>query len=213
MNIFNVKKRKTLSYEEWKKQSKIAQTPKHIKKGESELTADSMLGDIKGAEGIAVRDDDHAKLIKKKHDATKATYGGAVNGKEGYETKLSEHVNSYDQYLSEAFSYPRGWALLAAGKINLHNGDSTHFNVIENNKEGGYLVLVKKDNKYVVLSSAGTFKEDLNKNVGDYQKAYHDQSMRPFEVKIEKFFPTNLESLKEIGEITKSKTLPFMVFK
>lgn len=89
MNIFNVKKRKTLSFEEWKKESKIAQTPKHIKKGESELTADSMLGDIKGAEGIAVRDDDHAKLIKKKHDATKATYGGAVNGKEGYETKLS----------------------------------------------------------------------------------------------------------------------------
>lgn len=92
MNTFDPKKRSTFSFEEWKKNYKKMQTANQIKKGEADITADGMLGNVKGKDGRADLSNPKDVVDKKKHEAVKATYGGAVKGKEGYETELDESL-------------------------------------------------------------------------------------------------------------------------
>lgn len=93
MKTFDVKKRSTMSFEVWEKNYKKMQTANQIKKGEADITADGMLGDVKGKDGRADLSNPKDVIDKKKHIATKETYGGAVKGKEGYETELDESEN------------------------------------------------------------------------------------------------------------------------
>lgn len=90
MNIFDVKKRKTMAFDEWMKARKVAEAPKHMEKGEAAIAKDGMLGDVKGKEGFKnAMDDDNAGLDKKKHEATKATYSGPDKTNDGFKDNLS----------------------------------------------------------------------------------------------------------------------------
>jgi hypothetical protein len=91
MNIFDIKQRKTMSFEEWMRNRKVAETPKHTEKGEAEITKDGMLGDEKGKAGYDnALDDDAKKLDKTKHEATKATYGGSSTAAADYDAALDD---------------------------------------------------------------------------------------------------------------------------
>lgn len=113
------------------------------------------------------------------------------------------------------FRYPKGWAILPAGNIKLDNGDSSFFNVIENNGDTtGTLYLVEKTGgNYAIFSSAEEYKETSRIHAGKLQDCYHDQTFKPYTVKVVDTYPANLEGLAKIKELTGKKTLPFSVFK
>lgn len=115
------------------------------------------------------------------------------------------------------YVYPKGWAVLNAGTINLKNGDTKYFNVIENlDGREGTLVLVKNGSKYLVISSSSSIKYYKEKYpIGSYAKAYHDQTFRPFsnDLLIVGYYKTNEESLNKIKEIIGKNTASFAVFK
>jgi hypothetical protein len=91
MDLFNIKQRKTMSFEEWMRNRKVAETPKHMEKGEAEITKDGMDGGEKGKAGyVNAMDDDHAGLEKGKHDATKATYSGASTAATSYDKPMDD---------------------------------------------------------------------------------------------------------------------------
>jgi len=90
MNIFNVKERKTMSFEEWNRNRTVAEKGKQTEKGAADITKEAgILDPEKGKPGFDnAMDDDNAKLDKKKHDAVKATYGGATTAAAGYDNAL-----------------------------------------------------------------------------------------------------------------------------
>jgi hypothetical protein len=125
MNIFDINKRKTWSFDEWMKNRKVAETPTHIVKGDkNEVKKEGM--DEKGVEspaskGAALTDDNH-KLEKGTAAATKMTYSegdkpgkdavldktvsikvtqGVKENEQTEEEKKSELVNETDYWLNE----------------------------------------------------------------------------------------------------------------
>ncbi len=92
MNIFNIKERKTMSFEEWMKVRTVAEKGKQTEKGASDITKDAgILDPEKGKTGFDnAMDDDHAGLDKKKHDAVKATYGGSSTAATSYDKPLDD---------------------------------------------------------------------------------------------------------------------------
>ena len=92
MNIFDIKKRKTMSFEEWMRNRKVAETPNHTEKGASEITKDSgTLTPEKGKAGFDnALDADKAGLDKTKHQATKDTYEGPAGGAAGYDNAMDK---------------------------------------------------------------------------------------------------------------------------
>lgn len=113
------------------------------------------------------------------------------------------------------FRHPRGWAILPAGTIKLDSGNSTYFNVIENNGDTtGTLYLVEKSNgNYHIFSSAEDYKETSRIHAGKHQDCFHDQTLKPYTVKVVDTYPATLEGLAKIKELTGKKSLPFSVFK
>lgn len=92
MNIFNVKERKTMSFEEWMRTRTVAEKGKQTEKGAADITKDGgILDPEKGKAGYDnAMDDDHAGLDKKKHEATKATYSGASTAATSYDKPLDD---------------------------------------------------------------------------------------------------------------------------
>jgi len=94
MDIFNINKRKTWSFEEWMKNRKVAETPTHIVKGDkNDVKKEGM--DEKGVESpasktAALTDDNH-KITKGTATATKMTY--AEGEKPGKDAALDKTVN------------------------------------------------------------------------------------------------------------------------
>jgi len=86
MNIFDINKRKTMSFEEWMRNRKVAETPTHIVKGDkNEVKKEGM--DEKGVESPAAKTaaltDDNHKIEKGTASATKMTYAeGEKPGKD-----------------------------------------------------------------------------------------------------------------------------------
>lgn len=92
MNIFNVKNRKTMSFEEWMKNRKVAEKGNQTEKGAAEITKDGgALTPEKGKAGYDnAMDADNAGLDKTKHSATKATYEGPAGGEAGYDNAMDD---------------------------------------------------------------------------------------------------------------------------
>lgn len=117
--------------------------------------------------------------------------------------------------VKKPFMKPKGWAILPAGTIKLDSGDSSYFNVIENNGDTtGTLYLVEKSNgNYHIFSSAEDYKETTRIHAGKHQDCFHDQTLKPYTVKVIDTYPASLEGLAKIKELTGKKSLPFSVFK
>lgn len=92
MNIFDVKQRKTMSFEEWMRNRTVAEKGKQTEKGAAEITKDSgTLTPEKGKAGYDNALDDDAKQIDKtKHSATKATYGGSSTAAASFDAPLDD---------------------------------------------------------------------------------------------------------------------------
>lgn len=92
MNIFDVKKRNTMSFEEWMRNRTVAEKGKQEEKGAADITKDGgALDPEKGKAGYDnAMDADTADLDKKKHDAVKATYGGASTASTSYDAPLDD---------------------------------------------------------------------------------------------------------------------------
>lgn len=92
MNIFNVKNRKTMSFEEWQKNRKVAEKGNQTEKGAAEITKDGgALTPEKGKAGYDnAMDADTAGLDKTKHQATKDTYGGSSTNAADYDAALDD---------------------------------------------------------------------------------------------------------------------------
>jgi hypothetical protein len=90
MNIFDIKQRKTMSFEEWMRNRTVAEKGKQTEKGAAEITKDSgTLTPEKGKAGYDnAMDDDKAGLDKKKHDAVKATYSGSSTAAASFDAPL-----------------------------------------------------------------------------------------------------------------------------
>lgn len=92
MNIFDIKQRKTMSFEDWMRNRKVAETGKQTEKGAAEITKDGgALSPEKGKAGYDnAMDADTADLDKAKHAATKATYEGPAKGEAGYDNAMDD---------------------------------------------------------------------------------------------------------------------------
>jgi hypothetical protein len=83
MNLFNIKKRRTWSYEEWMKNRKVAEgpDPKQMEKGDKNDTKkegmDAKGVDTPGNKSAALTDDNINIEKGNKNSATKATYDKA----------------------------------------------------------------------------------------------------------------------------------------
>lgn len=109
---------------------------------------------------------------------------------------------------------PRGWAILPAGTINLTTGDSTYFNIIENNlPDVGMFYLVKRENTFYVFSSSGELDERHTSKVGTVQMCHHDQNGREYDVQILGAYPSTAEGLAEAKAVAGKNIVKFSVFK
>jgi hypothetical protein len=92
MNIFDIKQRKTMSFEDWMRNRTVAEKGKQEEKGAAEITKDGgALDPEKGKAGYDnAMDADTADLDKKKHDAVKATYGGASTAAADYDNAMDD---------------------------------------------------------------------------------------------------------------------------
>jgi|ERR1035437_795728 hypothetical protein len=106
---------------------------------------------------------------------------------------------------------------LSVGKINLKNGNTTHFNVIENDgSQTGTLCLFKKvspKDSYIVVSGAGSttnYSSFLNKFCDFEAQARRVPSNDSTCIKI---VPATLEGMAEIIKETGKNSASFCVFK
>jgi hypothetical protein len=111
-------------------------------------------------------------------------------------------------------STPKGWSILPAGTINLTTGDSTHFNLIENNlPDIGSFYLVKRESIFHVYSTSGEISNKAGSLIGTVQLCHHDQNLREYDVEVIGVYPSTLEGLTKAKKLIGKNTAKFSVFK